>query len=123
LGRRLRLARNTQKILQAGNMAEWTFVSNHAVVLSFLSHHASITAREVATRVGITERAVRKIINDLETGGYILKAREGRRVNYSVKKHLPLRHRTQQDKSVGDLLKVLGLVKKAPRKKAGPGHE
>ena len=71
LRRRLRLALNTQKILQAGNMAEWTFVSNHAVVLSFLSHHASITAREVATRVGITERSVRKIINDLETGGYI----------------------------------------------------
>ena len=98
-------------------MTEWTFVTNHAVVLSYLSHHASITARELAAHVGITERAVRKIINDLESGGYIQKAREGRRVNYSVKADLPLRHRTQKDKSVGELLKVLGFVKKAPHKK------
>jgi predicted ArsR family transcriptional regulator len=114
------LAEVTPKNLQAGKMAEWTFVTNHAVVLSFLSNHASITARELATHIGITERAIRKIINDLETGGYIQKTREGRRANYSVKKNLPLRHRTQRDKSVGDLLKVLGLFKKAPsRKKAG----
>jgi DNA-binding transcriptional ArsR family regulator len=98
-------------------MAEWTFVTNHAVVLSFLCHHPSITARELAARVGITERAVRKIINDLESGGYIRKAREGRRVNYSVRKNLPLRHRTQRDKSVGELLGVLGLDPKPGRRK------
>jgi DeoR/GlpR family transcriptional regulator of sugar metabolism len=98
-------------------MAGWTFVTNHAVVLSYLSQHPSITARELATHAGITERAVRKIINDLEKEGFILKAREGRRVNYSVKKHLPMRHRTQRDKSVGDLLKVLGLAREPSRKK------
>ena len=98
-------------------MAEWTFVTNHAVVLSFLFQHDSITARDLATQVGITERAVRKIISDLENGGYIVKAREGRRVNYSVKKHLPLRHQTQRDKSVGDLLRLLGFRKKAQRQK------
>ena len=104
-------------------MAGWTFVTNHAIVLSYLSHHPSITARELATHVGITERAVRKIINDLEAEGYILKAREGRRVKYSVKKHLPLRHRTQQNKSVGHLLEVLALVKEATRRKPRPGQK
>ena len=100
-------------------MAEWTFVTNHAVVLSFLFQHGTITAREVATRVGITERAVRKIINDLETGGYILKTREGKRVNYCVKKNRPLRHQSQRDKSVGDLLKLLGLNKKVQGRSGG----
>jgi DNA-binding MarR family transcriptional regulator len=92
-------------------------------VLSYLSHHASITARELATHIGITERAVRKIINDLETDGYIQKERDGRRVNYSVKKNLPLRHRAHQDKLVGDLLKVLGLVDMASRERAERGEK
>lgn len=102
-------------------MAEWTFITNHAVVLSFLHQHGTITAREVAIQVGITERAVRKIINDLEINGYIMKNREGRRVSYSVKKNRPLRHQSQRDKSVGDLLKLLGLNKSNPSKRNGTG--
>jgi DNA-binding transcriptional ArsR family regulator len=93
-------------------MGTWTFVTNHAIVLSFLSLHPSITARELALDVGITERAVRKIIKDLEVDGYILKQREGRRARYSVKPKRPLRHKTQQDKLVGDLLQVLGWDKR-----------
>ncbi len=92
-------------------MAEWTFITNHAVVLSFVSTHPSITARELALNVGITERAVRKIIRDLELEGYILKEKEGRRVRYSVEPHLPLRHSSQRDKVVGGLLEVLALEK------------
>jgi DNA-binding transcriptional ArsR family regulator len=114
----LEMALNHQKILKAGKMAEWTFITNHAVVLSYLYRYASITARDLASHVGITERAVRKIIRDLADAGFIRKSREGRRVKYSVKQHLPLRHRTQRDKSVGDLLNVLGFVKEASRKKS-----
>jgi DNA-binding transcriptional ArsR family regulator len=98
-------------------MATWTFITNHAVVLSYLSHHSSITARELSANIGITERAVRRIIKDLETGGYVTKTREGRRANYSIKRNLPLRHRTQQGNLVGDLLKVLKLGKQSHEKK------
>ena len=97
------------------SMAEWTFVTNHAAVLSFLSRHPRITARELALEVGITERAVRKIIKDLEMEGYILKTRDGRRSRYSIKPKLPLRHKTQRDKPIGDLLEVLGWDRKAHR--------
>ena len=76
-------------------MAKWTFVTNHAVVLTYLAKHPSITARQLALEIGITERAVRTIIADLESEGYIVKAKEGRRVRYSVKAGLPLRHSTQ----------------------------
>jgi predicted ArsR family transcriptional regulator len=89
-------------------MAKWTFLTNHAVVLIYLAKHPQITARELASSVGITERAVRKIIADLEVEAYISKAREGRGVRYSINSRLPLRHRTQKDKSISKLLEALG---------------
>ena len=89
-------------------MRKWTFITNHAAVLSYLVKHPSITARQLATEIGITERAVRTIIADLESEGYIVKAKEGRRVRYSVKSALPMRHSTQRDTEVGRLLKLLG---------------
>lgn len=88
-------------------MAEWTFLTNHAVVLVYLARYPQITARELSLSIGITERAVRKIIADLEAAEYISKEREGRRVRYSVNSILPLRHQTQKDKSVSKLLEAL----------------
>jgi len=88
-------------------MPEWTFVTNHAVVLSIINQHPRVPAREIAQVVGITERAVRKIIADLQAGGYITKKKEGRRVRYTVNQEMKLRHKTQRDKAVGNLLAVL----------------
>jgi predicted ArsR family transcriptional regulator len=93
---------------------QWTFLTNHALVLLFLARHPRITARELALEVGITERAVRTIIADLEAAGYIGKTREGRQVKYDVNHQMPLRHRTQQDTAVGDLLQTLGLPHPPP---------
>lgn len=89
-------------------MAEWTFVTNHAVVLCCVGNNPRITAREMANQIGITERAVRKIIKDLETSRFLVKKREGRRVRYSIQPKLMLRHPTQRGKTVSELLKVLG---------------
>lgn len=99
-------------------MPEWTFVTNHAVILSYIGRHPSITARDLAVEIGITERAVRRIIAELDSGGYIAKAKEGRRVRYTVNPRLSLRHKTQSDKIVGDLLYVLGW-KSGPSAKKG----
>ena len=89
-------------------MAEWTFLTNHALVLLYLAKHYRITALELATSIGITERAVRKIISDLEGEGYIAKTKEGRRVRYSINPKLPFRHHTQRDKAIEKLLGALG---------------
>ena len=102
-------------------MGKWTFVTNHAVVLTYLARHPTITARQVALEIGITERAVRKIIADLEAEGYIVKAKEGRRIRYGVKAGLPLRHSKQQHVQVGKLLKILGWAGKPTR--AGSGKK
>ena len=99
-------------------MSKWTFVTNHAVVLTHLAKHPSITARQLALEIGITERAIRTIIADLESEGYIGKAKEGRRVRYSVNAALPLRHSTQLDKQVGQLLMLLGWAGKPGRKQS-----
>lgn len=99
-------------------MAEWTFLTNHALVLSFLANQPLITARELSMEIGITERAVRKIIADLDIQGYIKKTKEGRRVRYIINPKIPLRHKTQRNKAVGDLLKVLGWRREKADKKS-----
>src|SRR4030042_4904257 len=94
------------------SVSEWTFLTNHALVLLYLANHPRITARELSMSIGITERAVRKIIADLEAESYISKEKEGRRVRYFINSKLPFRHQTQRDKSIGKLLRVLGWREK-----------
>ena len=89
-------------------MARCTFLTNYALVLNFLSRHPLITAYEISSQIGITERAVRKIIADFDNEGYIVKEKAGRRVRYKINCRMPLQERTQQGKVVGDLLKALG---------------
>ena len=85
----------------------WTFITNHGLILSYISHKASSTAREIAMYVGVTERTTHKIISDLETEGYITRRKTGRRNVYSVDPKLPLRHHTKQDIMVSELLEAL----------------
>ncbi len=85
----------------------WTFITNHGLVLSYISHKASSTAREIAIYVGVTERTTHKIISDLEAAGYIDRRKVGRRNVYSVDPQLPLRHHTKQDIMVSELLEAL----------------
>mgnify|MGYP001105408346 CR=1 FL=1 len=96
-------------------MPEWTFVTNHALVLNFLAKQPRITARELATAIGITERTVRKIIADLDAAGYISKKKQGRRIRYRINPHLSLRHDAHQEIAVGDFLKALGWKRRRKR--------
>jgi predicted transcriptional regulator len=89
-------------------MAQWTFLTNHALVLDSLVRDPLITANKLSAQIGITERAVRKIIADLKEQKYISKKKEGRRVRFRVNPRRPLRHTTQRDISVGELLTALG---------------
>lgn len=102
-------------------MKTWTFLTNHAMVLISLAKQPSITAVAISAEIGITERAVRKIISELEKHGYIGKSKEGRRIRYTINPEVPLRHKTQRDKAVGDLLKILGWKGKRQRVKHVPG--
>ena len=89
-------------------MSEWTFLTNHAMVMSLLARNPRITALEVAQAIGIQERATRRIIADLEAAGYIRKKREGRRNRYFVDPKLPLRRQTHRHIAAGQFLEALG---------------
>ena len=98
-------------------MPEWMFLTKHALVLSFIAKHPRITARELGIAIGITERAVRKIIADLYVAGYITKKKEGRGVRYRIKPELSLRHDMHREIAIGDFLESLGWKR---RKKQPP---
>jgi DNA-binding transcriptional ArsR family regulator len=100
-------------------MPGWKFLTNHALVLCLIAQQPRITAREISSVIGITEKATRNIISDLEATGYVAKKREGRRIRYKIDADLPLRHEFQQDKAIGDLLEILGWKRK-PTRKAAP---
>ena len=100
-------------------MGKWTFITKHAIVLSLVAKQPLITARELATTIGTTERAVRRIIADLYIEGYISKKRVGRRVRYRINPYLKLRHHTHQHVSIRELLKALGWK----RRQGAQGNE
>ncbi len=85
----------------------WTFLTNHSHVLLCIAEDPDIRLREVADKVGITERAVQRIVAELEEGGYVTHERVGRRNHYEVDVDLPLRHPLEDHLAVGALLTVL----------------
>jgi DNA-binding MarR family transcriptional regulator len=87
----------------------WRFLSNHMQVLLCIYDSPEITQREIANRVGITERAAQRIVTDLADGGYITRERTGRRNRYLVDKAKLMRHPAQFGFEVGDLLELLGI--------------
>jgi len=97
-------------------MPEWTFITKHAVALSLIAKHSRITALELGAAMGVTERAVRKIIADLYAAGYVGKKKEGRGVRYRINPDLSLRQHTHREVDIGDLLMSLGWKRNRRRK-------
>jgi len=85
----------------------WTFFTNHAHVLMCLEKNPSELIRDLAVEVGITERAVQRIIVDLEADGYLNHIRDGRRNVYKVFTRKPLRHDIEKHKQVHDLIHLI----------------
>ena len=92
---------------QPGSAHRWTFLTNHSHVLVLLDSEEAPVLREVAIKVGITERAVQRIIQDLEEGGFIERERVGRRNRYRVLKDQHLRHSIESHCTIGDLLNLI----------------
>lgn len=88
-------------------MSTWTFLTNHAQVLLCIARNRSITAREIAGQIGITERAVQRILRDLHEAEYISHVREGRQNHYELYLDRPMRHPAQQGHAVRELLDLL----------------
>ena len=86
----------------------WTFLTNHAHVLICIAEDPDVRIRDLAERVGITERGVQRIIMELEVSGYLTHERDGRRHHYRVRTNLPLRHSGERHQNVAALLRLVG---------------
>lgn len=107
----------------AERTASWTFLTNHAHVLIYLVGQPEATLREVALAVGITERAVQRVVADLERDGVLSRLRQGRRNSYRVHLEQALRHPVESHRSVRDLLEFVhdsAHVRAAARAQATP---
>lgn len=102
-------------MMKSSETAPWTFLTNHAHVLLCVAKDPQARVRDLAAAVGITERAVQRILGELEEAGYLSRERDGRRNSYEVRGDLPLRHPVEQHRRVSDLLE---LVRERPRSAA-----
>ena len=82
----------------------WTFLTNHAHVLLCLAREPEVRMRDIANLVGITERAVQRIVADLEKAGHLARVRQGRRNHYEIRDDLPLRHPIEEHVRVSALI-------------------
>jgi DNA-binding Lrp family transcriptional regulator len=89
--------------------APWRFVTSHTQVLLCIQRNPRARLREIAETVGITERAAQRIVSDLVVAGYVSREREGRRNHYTLNLSAPMRHPSQRDHEIGELLDLLRL--------------
>jgi DNA-binding MarR family transcriptional regulator len=85
----------------------WTFLTNHAQILLCIADTPDIRLRDMAERVGITERATQRILADLIEAGYVKSKRIGRRNRYTVNRQRAMRHSAQLGYEVGALVEAL----------------
>jgi DNA-binding MarR family transcriptional regulator len=85
----------------------WTFLTNHTHVLVCLLRDPETRLRDVATQVGITERAVQRIIAELEQAEVITREKDGRRNRYTINTETPLRHPLECRISLAELLEKI----------------
>ncbi|MCZ9345881.1 winged helix-turn-helix domain-containing protein, partial [Streptomyces sp. TRM76130] len=97
----------------------WTFVTNHARVLAVIADNPNVRIRDIAAHCRLTERAVQRIISDLEQDGYLSHTRDGRTNTYQVQPDKVLRHPAEAGLTVASLLAL--LVRDETDRAQGPG--
>ena len=111
-------------------MQSWSFLTNHARVLVCIARDPGLRLRDIAARLGITERIAHGIVADLVDAGYVVKEKDGRRNRYQIQVHLPLPEPGTREPAIGEMLAVLlgegggfaGLadLEEADRRRVGP---
>ena len=96
---------NTPFVIQ--DKSQWTFFSNHTHVLVCIAEDPEIRTRDIAGRVGITERSAARIIQQLRSENILVAAKKGRRNQYFIDLDCQLRHQLEAHCTVGDILSVV----------------
>ena len=89
------------------DVADWSFLTNHARVLLYIAHDPGVRLRDIAARTGVTERTAYGIVTDLTEAGYVVKHKDGRRNRYQIQAHLPLPETDSRESTIGEILALL----------------
>lgn len=106
-GRRGDMSNVSMEKQKPAGKAGFTFLTNHSHVLLLIAANPEMRMREMAIAVGITERAVQRIIDELNTAGYLTVTKDGRRNRYGVIKDKPLRHAVEGHCTIGELIQFV----------------
>jgi len=109
----------TKNISYNEKAGEWTFLTNHSHVLLCLADNPEMRLRDVAERVGITERAVQSIVQDLESAGVLTRRRIGRRNQYQLHLDHSLHHPVEAHCVVEDLIRMVFPQRSKSRSRTG----
>jgi DNA-binding MarR family transcriptional regulator len=100
---------STKENSAENNTKPWRFVTNHTQVLLCIARDPDTRLRDIAETVGITERAVQRIVADLMESGFVSRDRVGRRSRYTLNREARMRHPAQFDHEIGEMLDLLEL--------------
>jgi hypothetical protein len=88
-------------------VTSWGFLTNHARVLLCIARDPGVRLRDIADRLGITERSAHGIVADLTEAGYVVKHKDGRRNRYQIQAHMPLPEPASREPAIGEVLALL----------------
>ena len=88
-------------------VADWSFLTNHARVLLCIARDPGVRLRDIAARVGVTERTAYGIVTDLTKANYDAKHKDGRRNRYQIQAHLPLPETDSRERTIGQIVALL----------------
>lgn len=88
-------------------MAHWTFFTNYGHILFLVAQNPSIAVKDIASKVGITERAALRILSDLAKDEFINVTKKGRCNSYTVNTDMNLRHEIEQNCKIDDIIKLI----------------
>ena len=97
----------------AGNSSEsassstWSFLTNHTHVLVVLAREPMARIRDIADEVGITQRAVQRILAELTAEGVLKVTKHGRRNEYRINRRTRLRHPLEASHRLDELLELV----------------
>jgi len=86
----------------------WTFLSNHALVLLWIAREPELRVNDLAREVGISERATYGVLADLVEAGYLTRTRDGRRSRYRINGDAPMRTGLFEARRIDELLRLVG---------------
>jgi hypothetical protein len=108
--------------MDASAPVSWTFLTNHAQVLICIAHDPAVRLRDIGEHIGLTERAVHRIVTELADAGYITRRRNGRRNHYTINADFPLPDPVARERNVGELLAILTGPRSATSTVRGAAH-